>query len=487
MTVPATRITRCNARMVAPGGGFVLYWMVAARRANHNFALQRAVEQARALGKGLVVLETLRCNYPHAADRFHAFLIDGMADNALAFGRCRVRYLPYVEPQPDAARGLVETLAAGASLVVSDDTPVPHLRHLVDAVAGKLPVAVEKVDSNGILPLAASERVFGSAHDFRRAAQKILAAHLTEGPLADPFDGVLLKPVPLLPPEIAQRWPVAEVSKLAADHGRLRALPIDHSVAPVETRGGRRAARQALKAFLETRLERYEEGRNHPDDEATSGLSPYLACGHISVHEVLGELARREGWSVDRVSASGDGSREGWWGLTPAAEAFLDELVIWRELGYNFAAKREDARQFDALPGWARTTLAAHAADPREHTYSIEQLQAGQTHDEVWNSAQRQLVREGKVHGYLRMLWGKKILEWSSTPQEALGRMLHLNDRWALDGSNPNSTSGITWCLGRYDRPWAPERPIYGTVRYMSSSAAIKKLRLKEYLRRNSG
>ena len=174
MPVPAVRITRCNARPVAPGGEYVLYWMVAARRPSYNFALQRALAQARSLGKGLVIMEAVRCHYPHASDRFHAFLIEGMADNALAFGRFRVRYLPYLEPHPDAGKGYLEALAARACLVVTDDSPVHHLRHMVDAAAGKVPVAVEKFDSNGLLPMVTGDRVFGTAHDFRR----VLRIHL---------------------------------------------------------------------------------------------------------------------------------------------------------------------------------------------------------------------------------------------------------------------------------------------------------------------
>ena len=166
------------------------------------------------------------------------------------------------------------------------------------------------------------------------------------------------------------------------------------------------------------------------------------------------------------------------------AEAFLDELVTWRELAFNFAAKRDDAERYDSLPPWARKTLEAHSADPRPHVYSLEQLNAAATHDEVWNAAQRQLLQEGRIHGYLRMLWGKKILEWSASPREAVAAMIHLNDTLALDGRDPNSYAGIMWCLGRYDRPWAPERPIFGTVRYMSSRSTMHKLHLKRYLQR---
>jgi deoxyribodipyrimidine photo-lyase len=166
------------------------------------------------------------------------------------------------------------------------------------------------------------------------------------------------------------------------------------------------------------------------------------------------------------------------------AEAFLDQLVTWRELGFNFAGKRDDARTYEALPPWALATLARHAADPRPRLYAFDELARAETHDALWNAAQRQLAREGRIHNYLRMLWGKKIVEWSPSPRVALDVMLELNDRWALDGRDPNSASGIMWCLGRYDRPWGPERAVFGTVRYMSSANTAHKVRVKEYLAR---
>jgi deoxyribodipyrimidine photo-lyase len=335
--------------------------------------------------------------------------------------------------------------------------------------------------------MAASDRVFPSAHTFRRLLQELLPGHLDNGPTPAPLDGVWLAPVPALPREVAEKWPTADVAKLAADRRRLAAFPIDHRISPVAQRGGFKAARKALAHFLDTKLTGYEEGRNHPDNDATSGLSPYLHWGHISVHEVLAALARRLGWSPEAVAVRHDGMRGTWWGMTPAAEAYLDELVTWRELAFNFAAKREDVERYESLPGWARRTLESHANDPRPHLYSREQLAAARTHDEVWNAAERQLLIEGRIHGYLRMLWGKKILEWSASPQEAVTTMIHLNDALALDGRGPNSYAGVMWCLGRYDRPWAPERPIFGTVRYMSSQATARKLHLKGYLQRFGG
>ena len=170
--------------------------------------------------------------------------------------------------------------------------------------------------------------------------------------------------------------------------------------------------------------------------------------------------------------------------MSESAEAFLDQVITWRELGFGFGWHRGDADRYESLPDWARATLAEHTTDSREHVYDRDALERAETHDSLWNAAQRQLRREGHIHNYLRMLWGKKVLEWSPKPGIAWEHLLHLNDRWALDGRDPNSTSGIGWVFGRYDRPWAPERPIFGRVRYMSSVNTARKLRVKEYLQR---
>jgi deoxyribodipyrimidine photo-lyase len=170
--------------------------------------------------------------------------------------------------------------------------------------------------------------------------------------------------------------------------------------------------------------------------------------------------------------------------MAAGAEAFLDQLVTWRELGHNAAAWLPAYDRWESLPAWARATLDEHAGDPRPYVYGREQLELAGTHDPLWNTAQRQLVVEGRIPNYLRMLWGKKILEWTRSPREALEVMIELNNRYALDGRDPNSYSGIFWVLGRYDRPWGPERPVFGTVRYMTSENAARKLKLNAYLRR---
>jgi deoxyribodipyrimidine photo-lyase len=291
-----------------------------------------------------------------------------------------------------------------------------------------------------------------------------------------------------LPADVLRRWPAASTALLKGEAKALAALPIDHGVAPVAgVEGGETAAGRALDSFLDERLAAYGEGRNNPDEDVTSLLSPYLHFGHIATHQIFTAVAARERWSPDRLAARSNGARDGWWGMGASAEKFLDELVTWREIGFNRAALQEESERYEALPDWARATLDKHAADPRPELYDLAGFEAAATQDALWNAAQRQLVAAGRIHNYLRMLWGKKILHWSASPREALAVMLRLNNKYALDGRDPNSASGIFWCLGRYDRPWPPERPVFGTVRYMSTESTRRKLKVDGYVARWSG
>jgi deoxyribodipyrimidine photo-lyase len=462
---------------------YVLYWMTAARRTRSNFALQRAVELARELSRPLVVFEPLRAGYSWASDRMHAFVLQGMGDNARAFARAPVRYFPYVESSAGEGAGLLEALAARAAVVVADDAPIFFLPRMLAAAASRLDVRVEGVDGNGVHPLRAVDRVFPTAFSYRAHLQKVLRGHLDDVPQADPLAGLRLPAAPALDAVLA-RWPAAPAPLLTGAPTALARLPIDHGVPPVTTRGGAEAGRARLAAFISRDLENYADGRHDPDDPRTSGLSPYLHFGHLSAHEVFEAVMSHEGWTRRRLAASGGGKREGWWGVRPGAEAFLDQLVTWREIGFNTATHLVDYDRYETLPAWAQATLAAHAGDPRPHRYDRDAFERGATHDPLWNAAQTELVRDGRIHTYLRMLWGKKILEWSPTPESALETMIFLNNKYALDGRDPNSYSGIFWCLGRFDRPWGPERDIYGTIRYMSSENTARKLRVKGYLAR---
>ncbi|MDX2000441.1 MAG: deoxyribodipyrimidine photolyase [Thermoanaerobaculia bacterium] len=493
MMIPAPsfaphRLRLANDRPPDPAGDYVLYWMLAARRTRYNFALERAAELARALGKPLVIFEGLRVGYRWASDRFHHFVLAGMADNRRRLAGGPALYYPWIERQPGEGKGLLVALARRAAVVVSDEYPGFFLPRALEAAARQLPVRLEAVDGYGLLPIREPGRAFFRAVDFRRHLQKHLAPHLE--PARFPREDALGHDLPFAPAdllaEIHTRWPAVD-PELAAQPEELARLPIDHQVSPAGPLGGELAAQAALGRFLDRGLPRYVDDRLELDDRATSGLSPYLHFGHLSAHEVFLGVVRREHWHVGKMPGLTNGSKEGWWGLSPTAEAFLDQLVTWREVGANTAHHERDFDRYESLPAWCRRTLGDHEGDPRPVVYSPAELEAAATHDPIWNAAQRELVTTGTIHNYLRMLWGKKVLEWSPSPRAALDVLVHLNNKYALDGRDPNSYSGIFWCFGRYDRPWVPERPIFGTIRFMSSDSTRKKLDLTRYLRRFGG
>jgi deoxyribodipyrimidine photo-lyase len=277
-------------------------------------------------------------------------------------------------------------------------------------------------------------------------------------------------------------WKFETASQLAKLN--LSTLPIDHSVPATQDRGGRVAGLEALKRFAKQRLDEYADARNEPEQQGSSGLSPHLHFGHVSPQEVFDSISgSAAAWSPEKIGKP-NGKMNGFWNMEPNAEAFMDQLMTWREIGFNMCSREPDYDRYESLPSWAQKTLADHAGDARPQIYDLEQFESASTHDELWNAAQRQLVREGRIHNYLRMLWGKKILHWSRSPREALDIMIELNNKYALDGRDPNSYSGIFWVLGRYDRAWGPERPIFGKIRYMTSESTRSKYSVKQYLRR---
>jgi deoxyribodipyrimidine photo-lyase len=486
-SVPDLRLRRANLRPERSDGEFVLYWMTAARRTRANFSLQRAIDWCEFLRKPLLVFEPIGCRGRWDCDRFHAFVLQGMRDQQARLKDAGAGYLPYVERTPGAAGDVFHELVRRACVVIADDFPCHFLPQMLEAGAARCPVRMEAVDGNGLWPMRGTDVIFPTAHAFRRFLQKNLRPHLGELPQPDPFlDRHVPRFAESLWPAAIRELPAINDRLLSGDAAALAEIPIDHSVGPAAYRGGETAGRKLLRTFLESRLDRYAEHRNDPDQDAASGLSPYLHFGQIGAHEIFAAIIKRESWFPERLAEKTSGSREGWWMMSPEAESFLDELITWRELGFNLCSHRSDYDQYGSLPEWARRTLEDHARDPRPWRYSAAELEGAETHDELWNAAQRQLVREGRMHNYLRMLWGKKVLEWSASPVEAVETLIHLNNKYAVDGRNPNSYSGIFWVFGRYDRAWGPERPIFGKIRYMSSENTARKLRVKDYLERYS-
>jgi deoxyribodipyrimidine photo-lyase len=478
------RVRVVNEASANASGRYVLYWMTAHRRLEWNFALDRALELGRRLGKPLVILEGLRADYPWATARSHRFVLDGMAEHAERLADAPVTYYPYVERAAGEGRGLLEALSKKAHVVVADDHPGFFYPRMLAAAAERVGVLMEAVDACGVVPVRQPGRAFPTAHSFRRWLQRNLPELLASRPRVRPLSGLTLPELGRVPASITRRWPRAKLEELKSTDF-LSSLPVDSSVPVVaDVTGGARTARAQLREFLRARFARYAGERNRAESELTSRLSPYLHFGHLSPQEVFTAIAREEGWSWAKLSPTSDGSREGWWGMSANGEAFLDQLITWRELGLNGAAWIPDHDRYESLPSWARDTLDRHRGDPREHLYTTADFEAAETHDPLWNAAQRQLLAEGRIHNYLRMLWGKKILEWSPSPEEALRTMIDLNNKYALDGRDPNSISGIFWTLGRYDRPWGPEREIYGRIRYMSSENTARKMSVKSYLER---
>ncbi|RJR19657.1 MAG: deoxyribodipyrimidine photolyase [Desulfobacteraceae bacterium] len=481
------RVAPCNKYPVRRKGAFVLYWMTAFRRTHWNFGLERAVMWASELKKPLLILEALRCDYPWASDRFHRFIIDGMAENESALKGRSAAYYPYIEHGKGEGKGLLEALSDKAAVVVTDDYPAFFLPRMVSSAAQRIPVLMEKVDSNGLIPMRAGDKVFPTAYAFRRFLQKSLPHFLKFFPAGDPLDAEGFPSRAEIPDFILKRWPRTDFHAFAGDSKAFRNLPLDHGVKPVARPGGEREASRLLKIFLENGLADYPEKRREPQEQGTSGLSPFLHFGHVSSHGIFLQVAQTEEWFFDRLSSRAIGSKSNWWGMSEGAEAFLDQLVTWRELGFNMCFNKTGFEGYESLPPWAIATLEAHSKDERPYLYGLDILEKGQTHDALWNAAQKQLVHEGTIHNYLRMLWGKKILQWSPDPRSALSVMIELNNKYALDGRDPNSYSGIFWVLGRYDRPWGPERPVFGKVRYMSSENTARKVPVRDYIKKFKG
>jgi len=440
---------------------YVLYWCMVNQRVPHNHALQAAIALGNRLGLPVVCYHALRPDYPHASDRLHAFVLQGLEELGAAM---RARGVPYWLELPRRTAEHVPRvglLGRRAAAVVSDWSPafiVPgHLR----GAARALEVPLFAVDAACAVPMQRIPDRQVGAYTLRPKLGKLWPHYLGELPRG---------PEPRHARAAESVDPGFEVEeepeRLLAELGEFE---IDHSVAPVASRpGGRRAALAALRRFVKRQLEEFHETRNEPGKDGQSGLSAALHWGLL----FSGEVARA---AIEELGPEQAGVR-----------SFLEELLVRRELGFNYCLHTPERLQLslESLPRWAQDTLARHAGDPREHLYTVEELELGRTGDPLWNAAQRELREEGRIHGYLRMLWGKKILEWSPSPAEALRRIAHLNDRYALDGRDPVSVANFMWVLGLHDRPF-PERPVIGKVRPMSSLRTAKKFDLGPYLARH--
>lgn len=445
-TVHPKRIFPLNSRPA--GEGPIVYWMSRDQRVRDNWALLYAQELAIGRKRPFFVFFGLSPSFVGATWRQYGFMLAGLREVEYDLWKLGIGFrIVSGDPGEEIVRFAGE-IDAGA--VVTDFSPLRIHRMWKDAAAKRLAVLLVEVDAHNVVPCReASPKREYAARTIRPKIHRLLPEYLTDFPKM-------------------KKHPFALDSALPeTDWEALRStLSVDESVGEISNIvPGERAGRKVMKDFLENRIDRYDRDRNDPNAGGVSGLSPYLHFGQIAPQRVAYEAAKRDG----------DG-----------ADAFLEELVVRRELAENYCFYESAYDSIDAFPEWARRTLTAHRGDEREHVYTKGEFEAGQTHDPLWNAAERQLVESGRLHGYVRMYWAKKILEWSTSPEEAMAIAVYLNDRYALDGRDPNGYAGIVWSLGGvHDRPWF-DRPVFGTVRYMAMSGMRKKFDVEAFLR-NSG
>jgi deoxyribodipyrimidine photo-lyase len=445
--IQPSRVRQLNER--PPGeGDYVLYWMQQSQRAAGNPALEWAIGAANERRLPVVVGFGLMDAYPEANRRHYAFMLQGLQEVERTLAG---RGIGFVIRRGRPAE-VALALAGKAALVVCDRGYLRHQKRWRAALAERAPCRVVQVEGDVVVPVEeASDRHEVGARTLRPKLHRLWDAYLTELDETEASHGAGRL-------ELRSDVTLADVERL------LDKLDLDRSVPPVRRfEGGTGAARRRLASFLEEGLDGYAEGRSEPGAFRCSLLSPYLHFGQISPVEIaLRVRAARTGQSADRA-------------------AYLEELIVRRELSMNFVQFDEGYDRYDCLPDWARATLGAHGDDRREHSCSSRQLERAETHDRYWNAAMAEMVHTGFMHNYMRMYWAKKILEWSTTPEEAFATTLRLNNKYFLDGRDANSYANVAWTFGLHDRPW-PERAVFGKVRYMNAKGLERKFDMKSYL-----
>ncbi len=448
--VQSTRIRPLNDRDIDRGGRYVLYWMQASQRESFNPALEYAIEQANRLGLGVVVCFGLMDDYPEANARHYAFMLEGLSDVAARLERRGIRFVvKHGHPQDVAVH-----YAKSAALVVADRAYLRHQKAWREHVASHAERCVIEVEGDVVVPVD----VASNKHEFAARTIRPKIHRHWESYLVD------LPPTRVKHPSLD--LPVKGDIDVADPFKALARLKLDTSVGPVtRLRGGQTQAHQLIDHFVERLLDGYGERRNEPSAKGTSLMAAYLHFGMISPVELALRVRDARGTPADD------------------RDTYLEELIVRRELSMNFCNFNPRYDQYACLPEWARKTLGEHAKDKRAHVYTREQLEAADTHDPYWNAAQLEMTRTGFMHNYMRMYWGKKILEWTADPAEAFATTLYLNNKYFLCGRDPNSYANVAWVYGLHDRPWGPERPIFGLVRYMNAAGLERKFDMDAYIK----
>jgi deoxyribodipyrimidine photo-lyase len=437
------RIKPLNSKTVDKGN-YILYWMQAAQRAEYNHALEYSIRRANELNVPVVVLFGITDNYPGANLRHYYFMLEGLKETKEALEK---RYIKLVLRHESCELAVVE-LAKNACCVVVDAGHTRIQLKWRQKAANNIKCLLEEVETNLIVPvMEVSDKENFSAGTLRPRITKRLPEYLVKIKYNKPlFNSLDMK---------FNSFNINNV-ELA-----LSKLNIDTSVGPVKDfKGGATEAKRRLKDFIKNKLGHYPDLRNDPCLDATSNMSPYLHFGQISPLYIALKVLESD---------------------SPGKEAYLEELIVRRELSYNFVYYNKSYDKFSCLPPWAKNTLNFHARDKREYVYSLKEFEQAKTHDPYWNAAQKEMVITGKMHGYMRMYWGKKILEWSKNPKEGYRIALYLNNKYELDGRDPNGFAGVAWCFGKHDRAWS-ERTVFGKIRYMNASGLKRKFDCNKYI-----
>jgi len=443
--IQPTRVKSLNDKALRKGD-FVLYWMQASPRAECNHALEYAVEKANELRLPPVAFFGLTPSFPEAYERHYAFLLEGLAETGRALEKRGIRFVVRcVSPESG-----VRILAERASLVVTDRGYLRIQRRWRDKAAAVLDCPLVQVETDAVVPVEeASPKEEYAAATIRPKIRKKLPDYLISLKERKPAKDSLSM-------EFEERANLDDIPSL------LKRLRPDGAVKKTDCyTGGTAQAKMHLQRFLRDKLDHFHDLRNNPTLDYVSHLSPYLHFGQVSPLYVAQKVAETR---------------------SPGREAFLEELVVRRELSMNFVFYNGLYDAYEGLPAWARKTLEAHKSDARPAAYSLSDLESARTDDPYWNAAQLEMMLSGKMHGYMRMYWGKKIIEWSRTPEEAFRTALHLNNKYELDGRDPNGFTGVAWCFGKHDRPWQ-ERAVFGNVRYMNDRGLRRKFDADQYVR----
>jgi deoxyribodipyrimidine photo-lyase len=432
-------------------GRSVVYWMQRAQRGVDNHAVDLAVKVANLLGLPLIVYFAGISNFPHANLRHYAFLNQGLPDIEADLAARNISFVMRRAPHESHERFLSDVHAA---FLIGDENPMRGPERWRKQLALQIAIPFWTVDADVVVPSKLMEKAQYGAYTIRPRLYRLLPEYL------HPYEN--------LHAEHAWKMPRGFHADSVHEDMTRDWKGFDRSVAPVEAwKGGTHAALKGLKVFTEALLQAYDTQRNHPETDGTSCMSPYLHFGHVGPITIA--LA---------VDAEAKANPK----LRAARDSYFNELIVWRELAINFVRYTQKYDSPECAESWAKTTIAEHARDEREHLYTLRQLEDAQTHDDLWNAGQTQMVRHGWMHNYLRMYWAKKILEWTPDVATAMKYAIYLNDKYFLDGRDPNGYAGIAWAiLGKFDRAWG-ERPIFGKIRYMSGASTGKKFDSKKYI-----